>query len=59
MLTYYAQNCASFAVHSAKYSHIIDRNWVTGVNIIYSYISLKREKINELNQLDDCTIRVQ
>ena len=26
---------------------------------IYNYISLRREKINKLNQLDDCTIRVQ
>ena len=45
--------------YTAKYSHIIDRNWVTGVDIIYSCISLKREKINKFNQLDDCTIRVQ
>ena len=37
----------------------MDRKWVTGVAIINSYISLKREKINKLNQLDDCTIRVQ
>ena len=44
MLAYYAQQCASFAVHSAKYSHIIDRNWVIGVDIIYNYISLKRKK---------------
>jgi len=36
----------------------MDRKWVTGVAIIYSYISLKREKINKLDQLDDCTIRV-
>ena len=32
-------------------------NWSS--YIIYSYISLKREKINKLNQLDDYTIRVQ
>jgi len=36
----------------------MDRKWVIEVAIIYSYISLKIEKINKLNQLDDCTIRV-
>ena len=38
----------------------MDKKWITGVDIIYSYISLKRKKkINKLNQLDGCTIRVQ
>ena len=37
----------------------MDRKWVTGVDIIYSYISQKREKIIKLNQLDDFTIKVQ